>query len=251
VVEWIDRIRHLTGCSLSFLCGKLGLHESRFHEWHRRDAKPSRKGTGFVHALRIHAQWHTDISYVRIGDRFYFLVSFLDGFSRMIVRSELREAMTELDVNLVFQLALERFPEATDKGVRIISDNGKQFTGKEFRSMITAYGLTATRTSPYYPQANGKLERWHRTLKIDIRPKHLNSKEHAQQIIDALVKHYNEVRLHSAIGYVTPRTWRQAAKPPFTRSATGGWPRPGHSGAGSGGGQPPMPCRRHPHRLRE
>ena len=71
--------------------------------------------------------------------------------------------------------------------------------------MIDAYGLKHTTTSPYYPQSNGKIERWHQTLKIDINPKHLDSKEHAQEIVDAFVRHYNEVRLHSALGYITPK----------------------------------------------
>jgi putative transposase len=284
VVTWCRRIAGLTGCSLGFVCSKLGLHESRLHEWSKRqgvpnnhnggqprstwvdeqtkaavvsfyldhvedgyrrcaymmldagiaavcpstvfnilkragalrsrNAKPSRKGTGFKHALGLHEQWHTDISYIRIGDRFYFLISFLDGYSRLIVHSELREAMTDQDVNVVFQQALERCPEAVRSKVRVISDNGKQFTGKEFRSMIQAYGLTHTTTSPYYPQSNGKLERWHQTLKIDINAKHLNSVDHARRIIAAFVRHYNEERLHSAIGYVTPKDMaegRQAA----------------------------------------
>ena len=97
---------------------------------------------------------------------------------------------------------------------RLISDNGKQFTGKEFANMIATYGLSHSTTAVYYPQSNGKIERWHQTFKIVIRPKHLNSLEHAQEIVDAIVKHYNEVRLHSAIGYITPKDMlegRQAA----------------------------------------
>jgi transposase InsO family protein len=170
-----------------------------------RQSKPSSKGKGFHQPKRVHEQWHSDITYIKIGSKYFYLISFLDGFSRMIVHSELREAMSDLDVNIAFQAALEACPEAAKAQVRVISDNGGQYTGKEFRNMIVAYGLAHTRTSPYYPQSNGKIERWHQTLKIDISEKHLDSKEHAQEIVTAFVKHYNEVRLHSALGYITPK----------------------------------------------
>ena len=65
--------------------------------------------------------------------------------------------------------------------------------------------MTHVRTSPYYPQSNGKIERWHRSIKSEcIRPGTPLSVEDAVRLIDGYVRHYNEVRLHSAIGYVTP-----------------------------------------------
>ena len=66
-------------------------------------------------------------------------------------------------------------------------------------------GMTHVRTSPYYPQSNGKIERWHRTLKsTTIRPKCPESLEEANEVVSAFVDDYNHERLHSAIGYVTP-----------------------------------------------
>ena len=65
--------------------------------------------------------------------------------------------------------------------------------------------MTHVRTSPYHPQSNGKLERFHRTLKTDcIRPKTPLSLEDARRVVDAFVTEYNSVRLHSSLGYVTP-----------------------------------------------
>jgi transposase InsO family protein len=65
--------------------------------------------------------------------------------------------------------------------------------------------MTHVRTSPYYPQSNGKIERWHRSLKSEcIRPGVPLSLEDAQRLVENYVRHYNEVRLHSALGYVTP-----------------------------------------------
>ncbi len=63
------------------------------------------------------------------------------------------------------------------------------------------------KTSPYYPQSNGKIERYHRTIKGDcIRAKSLASVDDSRQAVKQYVHHYNTVRLHSAIGYVTPHT---------------------------------------------
>jgi transposase InsO family protein len=88
---------------------------------------------------------------------------------------------------------------------RIISDNGPQFVAKDFKQFIRLVGLTHVRTSPYYPQSNGKLERWHGSLKREcIRPTCPASLEEAQRHVSRYVTHYNHVRLHSAIGYITP-----------------------------------------------
>jgi putative transposase len=88
---------------------------------------------------------------------------------------------------------------------RIISDNGPQFIAKDFKEIVREYGLTHVRTSPYYPQSNGKLERWHGSLKSEcIRPSCPATKDEAEKRIAKYVHYYNTVRLHSAIGYVTP-----------------------------------------------
>jgi transposase InsO family protein len=86
----------------------------------RWNGKPSKKGTGFVQPLRPHEHWHIDISYLNVAGTFYYLCSILDGATRFIVHWELRERMTEADVETVLQRAHEHFPEATP---RIISDN--------------------------------------------------------------------------------------------------------------------------------
>jgi transposase InsO family protein len=131
------------------------------------------------------------------------LCSLLDGASRYIVHWELWERMTETDVEIVIQRAHEKFPEARP---RIISDNGPQFIAKDFKEFIRLCGMTHVRTSPYYPQSNGKLERWHGSLKREcIRPGTPLSIEDARRLVEGFVGHYNNVRLHGAIGYVAPR----------------------------------------------
>jgi transposase InsO family protein len=165
--------------------------------------KPSQKGTGFVQPLAPHEHWHVDVSYINICGTFYYLCSQLDGCSRYIVNWEIRETMTESDVEIILQRAREKYPEAKP---RIISDNGPQFIAKDFKEFIRICGMTHVRTSPYYPQSNGKIERWHGTLKQEcIRPGSPLSLEDARRLVSGYVEYYNTVRLHSAIGYVTPK----------------------------------------------
>jgi len=169
----------------------------------RWNSKGSSKGKGFNQPLRPHEHWHIDISYINVSSTFYYLISILDGYSRYIVHYDLRESMTEKDVQLIVQKAKELYPEANP---RIISDNGKQFIAKDFKELIRFHGMTHVTTSPYYPQSNGKIERWHKTIKSEsIRPGAPISFEDAKRLIAKYVLYYNNTRLHSAIGYVTPK----------------------------------------------
>ena len=169
----------------------------------RWNGKTSKKGTGFVQPLKPHDHWHIDVSYINLCGTFYYLCSLLDGCSRYIIHWELRESMTEKDVEIILQRAREKFPEATP---RIISDNGPQFIAKDFKEFIRLAGMTHVRTSPFYPQSNGKLERYHFTIKDEcIRPNVFLSLEEARGQIAKFIRYYNEERLHSAIGYVAPK----------------------------------------------
>ena len=162
----------------------------------------SKKGTGFVQPLKPHEHWHVDVSYLNISGTFYYLCSALDGCSRSIVHWEIREQMKEADIETILQRAKEQYPQARP---RIISDNGPQFIARDFKEFIRVSGMTHVRTSPYYPQSNGKIERWHKSLKSEsIRPRCPLSLEDTRQIVTGYVEHYNTRRLHSAIGYIAP-----------------------------------------------
>ena len=166
------------------------------------NSTPSLKGTGFHQPSRPHQHWHVDVSYINIAGTFFYLCSLLDGYSRFIVHWEIRESMTEADVETIIQRARERFPGVRP---RIISDNGPQFIARDFKEFIRICGMNHVRTSPYYPQSNGKMERWYKTLKGEcIRVKTPLSLEDARRIVTEFVAHYNGVRLHSSIGYVAP-----------------------------------------------
>ena len=168
--------------------------------WNR---KASGKGTGFTQPVNPHEHWHVDISYLNICGTFYYLCSILDGCSRYIVHWEIRTSMTEEQVEIIIQRARERFPNVFP---RVITDNGPQFIARDFKEFIRIAGMTHVRTSPYYPQSNGKIERWHRTIKGEcIRPGTPLSLDDAQCLVSRFVAYYNTERLHSAIGYITPK----------------------------------------------
>ena len=163
----------------------------------------SKKGTGFEQPLRPHEHWHIDISYLNICSTFYYLCAVLDGYSRYIVHWEIRDSMTEAEVELILQRGREKFPDASP---RIISDNGPQFMAREFKEFIRICGMTHVRTSPYYPQSNGKMERWNGSVKREcIRPRTPLGVEEGRRITGEYVVDTNDHRQHSAIGYVTPK----------------------------------------------
>ena len=168
----------------------------------RFNGKKSSKGLGFTQPLKPHEHWHMDISYINMAGTFYYFISVLDGYSRSIIHWDIRESMTEMDVEIVLQKATELYPDAK---AQVISDNGRQFIAKDFKEFIRIKGLKHVRTSIAYPQSNGKIESFHKTLKTDcVRKKALTDHATAKRIIGNFINHYNTERLHSAIDYVTP-----------------------------------------------
>ena len=168
-----------------------------------QDHAPSSKGQGFDQPSQPHAHWHIDVSYLKLCSTFYYLCTILDGYSRNIVHWEIREAMTEADIETILQRGREAFPGTTP---RIISDNGPQFVARDFKEFVRLCGMTHVRTSPYYPQSNGKVESWRKTVKREcVRPLTPLSLEDARRVVADFVNEYNTVRLHSGIAYVTPQ----------------------------------------------
>ncbi len=167
-----------------------------------KTSKKSKKGNGFVQPLKPHEHWHTDISYIKIGETIYFFISVLDGCSRAVLHWKIRESMKEQDAEMVVQRALEKYPDAKP---RLITDNGTQYTAHEFKRFIKRTELTHVRTSPYYPQSNGKIERFHYTLKSQcVRRNSFLNIEDARELTQKYIVHYNTERLHSAIGFIPP-----------------------------------------------
>ena len=162
----------------------------------------SKKGSGFEQPEKIHQHWHIDIKYVNYKGTFLFLISIIDGYSRYIVHHELRCNMQESDVEITLQRALEKFPGYSP---RIISDNGTQFVSRDFRDYLSFVELKHIRTSVAYPQSNGKIERFHRTINEEhLRKTSMIDIDDARKQLNNYIDHYNNKRLHSALFYLTP-----------------------------------------------
>jgi transposase InsO family protein len=161
------------------------------------------KKKGFDQPLNIHEQWHTDFSYIRIQGLFYYFISIMDGFSRKILVWDLFETMEQLTAEIVITRAKELYPEVNP---RLITDNGGQFIAKDFKELLTFLGIDHTFTSPAHPQSNGKLERFHSTLKTEhVRLTAYTGLEHAKGKMAVWIDYYNNERLHSSLNYLAPQ----------------------------------------------
>jgi len=157
--------------------------------------KRNKKGTGFQQPDGPHKHWHADIKYLTFNGLFFFLISVLDGYSRYILHHEVRAHMTEHDVQVTLQRAKEKYPDAKGK---LITDNGSQFIAKEFNSFVQQLELIHIRTSVAYPQSNGKIERFHRTISEEcLRVRSNPTIDDLKEMIAEYIRHYNTSRLHS------------------------------------------------------
>jgi putative transposase len=149
--------------------------------------KKSSKGTGYKQPLAPYQEWHTDIKFINHRGTFLFFISIMVGYTRYIVYHELRETMKEEDVEIVLQRALEKY---LGKKPKLITDNGSQYISKDFQMYLKEVGLQHIRTSPSYPQSNGKIERFHKSLEQEcVRTTSMINIEDARKQITDYVDH--------------------------------------------------------------
>jgi len=146
--------------------------------------------------------WQTDIRYTKVQERNYYLLSFIDVYSRYIVYHELLPFMDGWSVSTAAAAALETLPE----GVRptIQSDHGSGFIAKEFAGTLAECGVGHTLIRPHTPTDNGIIERYHRTIGELIAEHELEDFSQAQKAIAEIIRRYNHERLHSALSYLRP-----------------------------------------------
>jgi transposase InsO family protein len=152
--------------------------------------------------------WATDIKYVWVGDRHYFLVCFLDEYSRYIVHHELLLGMEGATVSVAAQAALETLPKTSEGTLSarptIRSDNGSCYISREFGGVLDEHELSHRRIKPHCPEENGLMERANRTLAEALEGEELTDYLQAVKVIDRLIRWYNEERLHSSLGFLRP-----------------------------------------------
>lgn len=123
--------------------------------------KSNLKGTGLKQPDAPHEHWHADNKYLNFNGTFLFLISVIDGFSRFVLHHEVRHTLTEYDVEITIQKAKDKFPDAKPA---LITDNGSQYVSKDFKGFIKEVEFNHIKTSVNYPQSNGKIERFHRSI---------------------------------------------------------------------------------------
>jgi transposase InsO family protein len=146
--------------------------------------------------------WQTDIRYTKVGGRNYYLLSFLDAYSRYVVHHELLTSMDGLSVSIAAAAAIETLPQRVRPTIQ--SDHGSGFIAREFVGTLAEAGVGHTLIRPHTPTDNGLIERYHRTIGEKIEEHELEDFTSAKAVIAEIIEHYNQVRLHSSLNFLRP-----------------------------------------------
>jgi putative transposase len=157
---------------------------------------------------RVNELWATDCSHIKvIGWGWYYLVTVMDDYSRFILAWELKSNMAADSLIDVVQKAVDA-TGMTDVPVEdrtmLLSDNGAGYISRQFGEYLGLVGIRHILASPYHPQTNGKIERYHRTLKGELSLMPYEMPGELEEAIRAFIDYYNYQRYHEALGDVTP-----------------------------------------------
>lgn len=163
----------------------------------------------FIHPTRrVNELWQTDFTYFKvIGWGWYYLGSILDDYSRYIITWELFTTMAAKDVKELLDMAVEK-TEISKVSVRhkprLLSDNGPCYLAGELQEYLENNGITHTRGAPYHPMTQGKIERFHRSMKNEVKLDNYYFPDHLRAEIGRFIDNYNNHRYHEALNNVTP-----------------------------------------------
>ncbi len=147
-------------------------------------------------------KWQCDISYIRVGGRHFYLINFIDEYSRYIAYWELMCSMGQDSVSIAAQNALELLPAGAKPAIQ--TDNGSGFIGKDFKMVLSENGISHIRIMPHCPEMNGVVERSYRTIKGEIGEVEFADFYSAREVIGKVIGWYNNERLHSSLCYLKP-----------------------------------------------
>ena len=156
----------------------------------------------------INQLWQTDFTYLKVnGWGWYYLSTVLDDFSRYIVACKLCTTMAASDVTETLEVALEASGLNQIKvrhRPRLLSDNGPSYIAKDLADWLDGQGMSHTRGAPYHPQTQGKIERWHLSLKSRILLENYYLPDELEKAVANFVDHYNHQRYHESLDNLTP-----------------------------------------------
>jgi putative transposase len=157
---------------------------------------------------RTHELWQTDFTYFKVvGWGWYYLGSVLDDYSRYIIAWKLFTTMSASDVKELLDMAVENTgvgQVAVRHRPRLLSDNGPCYLSGELEKYLRERGIAHTRGAPYHPMTQGKIERFHRSMKNEVKLQHYYLPGELEQEIDRFIRYYNNERYHESLNNVTP-----------------------------------------------
>ena len=155
-----------------------------------------------------HQMWATDASYFRVtGWGYYYMVTVMDDYTRSILAWKLQVDMTADSLIEVVQLAVDvtgMTEVPLEDRTRLLSDNGSGYVSRAFRDYLSLVGIRHIRATPYHPQTNGKLERYHQSIKQEVNQVPYQVPSDLEVAIAGFVDYYNNRRYHKALSNVTP-----------------------------------------------
>lgn len=157
---------------------------------------------------RVNELWQTDFSYFRIiGWGWYYLSTVMDDYSRYIIAWQLFASMSADDVQETLDLAIEKTGVGKVKvklRPRLLSDNGPCYLSKELKAYLNDKDIKHIRSAPYHPQTQGKIERYHRSVKNVITLENYYFPGDLRKAISEFVDYYNNKRYHESLNNLTP-----------------------------------------------
>jgi transposase InsO family protein len=154
---------------------------------------------------RVNELWQTDFSYLKVVHwGWYYLTTILDDYSRYILAWELCKNMRSDDVERVILKALDTARLSLDERPKLLSDNGSCYVSGDLKKFLEKQSIKHIRGKPFHPQTQGKIERYHRTMKNIIKLEHYYIPEELETHIAEFVTYYNNQRYHESLNNVTP-----------------------------------------------
>ena len=154
---------------------------------------------------RVHQMWQTDFTYMKIqGWGWYYLSTVLDDFSRFIVHWELCKSMGTNDVERTINHALRKAGLSRKQRPTLLSDNGPCYVSDDLKKFLGEQEIEHVRGRPFHPQTQGKIERYHRTMKNVVKLEHYYLPQELEYRMAEFVEYYNTKRYHESLQNCTP-----------------------------------------------